>query len=289
VTKWRPAQGGRGWRPALRPLPRSRRACAPPAGRCSSGGRGAAPSAGRGLEYPGARGISVADERSRHGRLRGLCRHGSLCCPPAAGAPPRPGAGPAWPAPSAGELRGSHGKSTKRRRGLTVPASSQGSVPAPPLATLLCLPAAQGKVALLRDPLFSSPKAELSPQSKTSAVPANMRSLQKQYCPVRTKQNSKATSPRTLKPPPSSSSVSHCPLLPLHPVSGLEPLSGGSQWLGTLSELTRSVLLIAETASRPREPPPELAAEPLVSSSAAGMLFGTKDVLQLSRTVSFTG
>ncbi|NXU23227.1 LAP2A protein, partial [Thalassarche chlororhynchos] len=39
-----------------------------------------------------------------------------------------------------------------------------------------------------------------------------------------------------------------------------------------LSDLARSILLIAEAASRPREPPPELAADPLVSSSAARML-----------------
>ncbi|NWY58224.1 LAP2A protein, partial [Chionis minor] len=39
-----------------------------------------------------------------------------------------------------------------------------------------------------------------------------------------------------------------------------------------LSDLARSIFLIAEAASRPREPPPELAAGPLVSSSAAGML-----------------
>ncbi|NXA27361.1 LAP2A protein, partial [Ibidorhyncha struthersii] len=39
-----------------------------------------------------------------------------------------------------------------------------------------------------------------------------------------------------------------------------------------LSDLARSILLIAEAASRPREPSPELATDPLVSSRAAGML-----------------
>lgn len=52
---------------------------------------------------------------------------------------------------------------------------------------------------------------------------------------------------------------------PLHPVLGLGPQSGESQWPRTLSDPARSILLRAEAASRPREPLPELAAEPLVS------------------------
>uniref|UniRef100_A0A8C3PJ35 Leupaxin n=1 Tax=Calidris pygmaea TaxID=425635 RepID=A0A8C3PJ35_9CHAR len=71
---------------------------------------------------------------------------------------------------------------------------------------------------------------------------------------------------------PSSSFVSRPPVHPLCSVSGPELQSGGSLWLGMLSELARSILLIAEAVSRPREPPPELATDPLVSSSAARML-----------------
>ncbi|PKU38242.1 leupaxin isoform x2 [Limosa lapponica baueri] len=164
------------------------------------------------------------------------------------------------------------GKSTKRRHELAFPASRQGSVPALQPAALLCLPAEPGRAALPKDLLLSPPQTESPPQSKTFVVPDNTHSLQKKHCHVRTKQNPKASSPRMLKASPSSSFVSRPPLHPLHSVSGPEPQSGGSPWLGMLSDLARSILLIAEAALRPREPPPELATDPSVSSSAAGVL-----------------
>ncbi|KAM6360078.1 uncharacterized protein FN964_005429 [Alca torda] len=164
------------------------------------------------------------------------------------------------------------GKSTKRRHELAFPASRQGSIPALQPTTPLHLPAGPGRAALLKGLLLSPPKTESPPQSKTFTVPDNTHSPQKQHCCVRTRQNPKASSPQTLKPPPSSGFVSQAPLHPLCSVPGLEPQSRESQWLGVLSDLARSIVLIAEAASRPREPPPELAANPLVSSSAAGML-----------------
>lgn len=235
-------------------------------------------------QCPCGRRISVTDEHERCVLCLGV-GHDPQGCGACAGMAPyaarlrwqhlrallqaRPGSGTDLHPVSCGAVKG---KSTKRRHELAFPAGSQGSVPALQPTAPLCLPPEPGSAAPLKDTLLSSPKTELPPQSKSFAVPDNTHSPQKKHCHVRTKQNPKTSSSRTLKPPPSSGFVPHSPHHPLHSVSGPAPQSGESQWLGVLSDLARSILLIAEAASRPREPPPELATDPLESSSAAGML-----------------
>ncbi|XP_062434016.1 uncharacterized protein LOC134141671 [Rhea pennata] len=202
-------------------------------------------------------------------RLRQEHLHSLLQAHPGGGAvlPPRQVSGGA-----------AKGKSAKRRRELAFPAESQDSFPVLQPGTQPCPPAKPGKAAPLKDPVLLSLQTESPPHSQTCDVPDNTCSPQKKHCQARTKQNLKALSPPTLKPPPSGSLVSKSQLHPLHSVLGPEHQSGESQWQRMLSDLAKSILLIAEAASKTGEPPPELATKPLVSPSAAGMLLEPKIV-----------